>query len=217
MNGGNEMTTQGTTARAWGRGGLVFAGTVMVIIGIFHAITGIAAIIEDSFFVVGTDYAYEIDTTGWGWIHLGAGVLVAITGFFVFTGATWARWLGIFFAVVSAVANFFWLPYYPIWALVIIALDIFVIWALATTSREDMIGRGTMADTYAGAPPVGQTAGAPQSGERWPTNEPAGRHLAPEDAKDMPSRTAGQPQSGTQTPTPTGPSAGEVPPTTPQR
>ncbi len=212
------MTTQGTTARAWARGGLVFAGTVMVIIGIFHAITGIAAIIQDNFFVVGPNYAYEIDTTAWGWIHLGVGVLIALTGFAIFTGATWARWLGIFFAVVSAVANFFWLPYYPLWALVIIALDIFVIWALATTRKEDMIDRGMMADSYAGAPPAGQTAGAQQPGERWPTNEPTGRHLAPEDAKDMPGRTtAGQPPSGTQTPTRTGPSAGEVPPTTPPR
>jgi hypothetical protein len=98
---------------------------------------GIAAIARGSFFVKAPNYLYNVNITTWGWIHLGIGVLMALTGFFLFSGATWARAVGIALAVLSAIANFFFLPYYPIWSIVIIALDVFVIWALATVRRVD--------------------------------------------------------------------------------
>jgi hypothetical protein len=62
---------------------------------------------------------------------------MVLTGFFLFTGATWARAVGIGLAVLSGIANFFFLPYYPIWSLAIIAADIFIIWALATVRVPD--------------------------------------------------------------------------------
>ncbi|HEX6873064.1 MAG TPA: hypothetical protein VF163_18355, partial [Micromonosporaceae bacterium] len=89
--------------QAWANGGMIFAATMMVIVGIFQIFEGIAAIAKDSFFVVGPNYAYEIDTTVWGWIHLGVGIVVAAAGFFLFTGATVARVIGIVVAVISAV------------------------------------------------------------------------------------------------------------------
>jgi hypothetical protein len=129
---GDIMTTRSDTARAWATGGVVFAAALMVMLGIWQVIVGIAAIVEDEFFVVAPNYTYEIDTTTWGWIHLIIGVVVALAGFFLFTGATWARVVGIVLAVLSAIANFFFLPYYPLWAIVIIAVNVFIIWALAT-------------------------------------------------------------------------------------
>ncbi len=70
-------------------------------------------------------------------MHLLLGILVAVAGFFLFSGAVWARTVGVVLAVVSVVANFVWLPYYPpVWALVIIALDVFVIWALTVHGRD---------------------------------------------------------------------------------
>jgi hypothetical protein len=111
---------------------MVFAAAMMIMLGIWQILVGIAAIAEDGFFVVAPNYTYEIDTTTWGWIHLVLGVVIAVTGLFLFTGALWARAVGITLAGLSAVANFFFLPYYPLWAIVIIAVDVFVIWALAT-------------------------------------------------------------------------------------
>ena len=101
----------------------------------------IAAIFEDQFFVVGPNYVYDVDATAWGWIHLILGVVVFFAGAGALTGQTWARVVGITLACLSAVANFFFIPYYPIWSLVIIALDILVIWALAVYGRraEDTI------------------------------------------------------------------------------
>jgi hypothetical protein len=109
---------------------------VMLMVGIFHAFAGIAAIFENEFFVTGRNYAYEIDVTAWGWIHLIIGVIVAFAGISVYSGATWARVIGIVLAILSGVANFFFIPYYPVWAVLIIALDIAVIWALANYGPE---------------------------------------------------------------------------------
>ncbi|MCP2322615.1 hypothetical protein HDA40_001122 [Hamadaea flava] len=129
------MTEMSSSKRAWSEGGMVFAACMMVLLGVMQFFQGLAAIIKDSFYVVAPNYVYELDTTAWGWIHLILGALVAVTGFFLFTGADWARGVGIGLAVLSAIAQFFFLPYYPIWALVIIALDVFVIWALTVAPR----------------------------------------------------------------------------------
>jgi len=198
---------QGSAGRAWARGGTVFAATILLIVGIYQAILGIAAITNDSIFVISSGYAYRIDTTAWGWIHLGLGVLAAITGFFLFSGMTWARWIGIVFAVLSATANFFFLPYYPIWSLLIIGLDVFVIWALATVRAVDTIDDDLAAGAgYAAeAPGSGGTAMAGATpGERWPaTNQPGGRHWATDE--QAPSPGAAQPPPGTPAGTPSTP------------
>lgn len=131
------MTTQGSAARAWATGGVVFAAAMLIMVGIWQVFVGIAAIAEDEFFVVAPNYTYDLDTTAWGWIHLILGVILVLAGFALFTGANWARAIGIAVAFISAIANFFFLPYYPLWALAIIAVDVFVIWALASTwSRQ---------------------------------------------------------------------------------
>jgi hypothetical protein len=115
----------------WAIGGTVFAGVIMLLVGVFHAIAGLVAILDDQFFVVSQNYTFEFDITSWGWIHLIAGVIVVLAGIYVFSGATWARVVGIALAVLSAVANFFFIPYYPFWSLLMIALAVFVIWSLS--------------------------------------------------------------------------------------
>jgi hypothetical protein len=111
-------------------GGTIFAGVMMIMIGAFQSIAGLAAIIEDDLFVIGKDYIFSFDTTTWGWVHLLLGVVILIAGFALFGGKAWAGTLAIVLAVLSAVANFFYIPHYPFWAILIIALDVWVIWAL---------------------------------------------------------------------------------------
>jgi hypothetical protein len=120
----------------WAVGFAAFAGAIMLMAGIFQTFAGLAAIFENEFFVVSANYAYEVDVTAWGWIHLIIGVVVACAGLAVFSGAPWARAVGIMLAVLSAVANFFFIPYYPVWAVLIIALDVAIIWALASYGRD---------------------------------------------------------------------------------
>jgi hypothetical protein len=115
----------------WAVGFTVFAAVMMMLIGAFQALAGLIAIFENEFYVATRNYLYEFDVTTWGWIHLILGVIVALAGFGLLSGATWARVVGITLASLSAIANFLFIPYYPFWSLLIIVLDVFVIWALA--------------------------------------------------------------------------------------
>jgi hypothetical protein len=115
---------------------IAFAGIMMIMVGVFHAFSGLAAIVEDSFYVTTPNYLLEFDVTTWGWIHLIAGIVVAAAGFGVFAGRTWARVVGITLAFLSAIVSFAFIPYYPVWSVLIIILDVFVIWALAVHGRD---------------------------------------------------------------------------------
>ncbi len=121
----------------WTVGFVLFAAVMMMIIGAFQVIAGIAAIFEDEFFVVGANYIYDVDVTAWGWIHLVLGVVMFFAGTGAIVGATWARVVGITLASLSAIANFFFIPYYPLWSIVVIALDVAVIWALSVYGRRE--------------------------------------------------------------------------------
>lgn len=114
----------------------VFAASMMIVIGILHAVQGFVAVVNDTFYVVGSEWLFEFDVTTWGWIHLVVGLVVACAGLAVLNGAVWARTVGVILACLSVVLNFVWLPYYPVWGLVIIALDVFVIWALTVHGRD---------------------------------------------------------------------------------
>ncbi|MGH7751363.1 MAG: DUF7144 family membrane protein [Gemmatimonadales bacterium] len=124
------VTAGHETLSGWVVGFAIFAGVLMIMSGLFQVLQGLAAIIDDDFFVVRNNYAFEVDTSTWGWIHLFTGAVVALAGFGVISGNLWARILGIALALASAVVNFFYIPYYPFWSILIIAVDIVVIWAL---------------------------------------------------------------------------------------
>ncbi|WP_371659763.1 hypothetical protein [Streptomyces sp. NBC_00280] len=115
-----------------GSGWLVFAGVLMIFGGLMTLLAGIAAIADDDVFVATRNYVYEFDITGWGWIHLVMGVVITLAGAALFQGATWARVVGVGLAGLAMLANFLWIPYAPLWAVVLIALNGFVIWALCT-------------------------------------------------------------------------------------
>jgi hypothetical protein len=79
---------------------------------------------------VTANYAFDLDVTAWGWVHLIIGLLLLTAGWGLFSRSTWGASMAIFLAVLSAVANFFFIPFYPFWAILIIALDVWVIWAV---------------------------------------------------------------------------------------
>ncbi len=114
----------------WAIGGVVFAATMMIMVGIFQAFQGLAAIINDEFFVKVGEYAFNVDVTTWGWIHLILGIVVAAAGFYLFSGSALAGVVAVILASLSALSNFFFIPYYPFWSILMIALSIFVIWAV---------------------------------------------------------------------------------------
>lgn len=126
----SEHRTSDRPVSGWAVGGVLFAGTLMIVAGTFQALQGLAAIIDDDFFVVANGYAYDIDVTAWGWIHLIVGIIVALTGAFLFSGSGVAAGVAMFIAVLAAISNFFFVPYYPLWSLLNIGLAVWVIWSL---------------------------------------------------------------------------------------
>jgi hypothetical protein len=118
------------SASGWAIGVMAFAATMMVLIGVFQALTGLVAIFDDNFYVVTRNYTFDLDVTVWGWIHLVIGIAVFATGLGLFARKTWAGITAIMLCMLSALSNFFFIPYYPIWALLLIGLDIWVIWAV---------------------------------------------------------------------------------------
>jgi hypothetical protein len=117
---------------AWATGGTVFAGVLLFVDGVLAVLNGVVGIAKDNVYTRIGDYTYKFSLTAWGWIHLVIGVLLILTGIGILKGAPWARWVGVVMAGLSVIANFMWLPYQPIWAIIAIALGVFVIWALLT-------------------------------------------------------------------------------------
>ncbi|MEI2696814.1 MAG: hypothetical protein V9E94_00225 [Microthrixaceae bacterium] len=121
---------------SWAAGYAAFGGVMLVVVGFFQACAGLVAILEDEFFVVGAEWTFKFDVTTWGWIHLILGIVILASGFGIFTGNAAARTVGVIVAALSAVANFLWLPWYPIWGGIVIALDVAIIWALTAHGRD---------------------------------------------------------------------------------
>jgi len=118
-------------------GYVVFAGVMLIMLGGFQVIEGLVAILRDDYYLVTrSGLLLTMDFTAWGWTHLILGAIAVITGIGVLLGQTWARVTGIIIAVLSALANIAFLPAYPIWATIIIALDVLAIYALAVHGRE---------------------------------------------------------------------------------
>jgi hypothetical protein len=114
----------------WAVGGLTFAAVMMALIGVFQVIAGLVAIIDDDFYVVTQNYTFDVDTTAWGWIHLLLGIVVLVAAYYLTAGQAWAGAVAVVLAALSAIANFFFIPYYPFWSLLLIALAVWVIWSL---------------------------------------------------------------------------------------
>ncbi|MFF4350616.1 hypothetical protein [Streptomyces sp. NPDC001530] len=139
------MATQSTgVQQTTTRGGMgvtgwtVFASIMMIFGGIMSIFEGIAAIAEDDVFVTTRNFTFQWSLAGWGWLHLILGIVVTLAGFALFSGTMWARIVGITVAGLSMLANFAWLPWYPFWAITLMVVDAFVIWALCARTGPDV-------------------------------------------------------------------------------
>jgi hypothetical protein len=117
-------------------GWIYFAGVMMVIGGALNAFYGLVAVLNDDWVVWQNSTAVFLDLTGWGWVHLVVGLIVLLCGFGVMTGNLFARTIGVIIAGISLILNFFALPVYPLWSIVIMTIDVLVIWALTAHGRE---------------------------------------------------------------------------------
>ena len=118
-------------------GWILFAGVMMIVLGILHAFQGFIAIFHDDYFLVRiTRLAIELNYDSWGLIHLILGLVVVVSGIALLNGRLWGRIVGVILSVLSIVVNAAFLAAYPIWSTILIAVDILVIWALTVHGDE---------------------------------------------------------------------------------
>jgi hypothetical protein len=126
-----------TRERSGWVGWLVFAGLMLIMVGAFQAIDGLVALFKDEVYLVRPDgLVVNVDYTAWGWVHLLLGILLIAAGAAVFSGRAWGRTVGVLAAILSAVLNFAYIQSYPVWSLLIIAVDIIVVYALVAHGGE---------------------------------------------------------------------------------
>ena len=109
----------------------------MMLSGVWNFFEGLAAVIKGSFFVVLPNYAFNLSVHGWGWFHLIMGAIVFVAGCALLTDAFWARALGVAIVSISAIVNFLYIPYSPVWSVVLVAIDALIIWALISPRTRE--------------------------------------------------------------------------------
>jgi len=129
------MAQRNEQATGW-IGWIYFASMMMLIIGGLQIISGLLGIFRHGFFVVGTHGLVVWNYTAWGWIELIIGILLIIIGLSVISGSTWARVLASIIVVINAIGNLAFLPAYPIWSIIALIIDGFVLYALTVHGRE---------------------------------------------------------------------------------
>ena len=126
--------TEGQPSR-WAMGWTAFAGILMMT-GFWWMITGSVALLGDEFYDAIRKWIFQFDTSTWGWIHLILGIVILASGLGLFFGAIWARIVAVLLAALAGLVAFAWLPYFPIWAILLIAVSVAMIWALTVHGRD---------------------------------------------------------------------------------
>ena len=121
---------------AW-TGWVVFGAMMMILLGTFQAIAGLVALFDDGYYVVVSDeLQVNVDYTAWGWTHLLVGLVALAAGIGLMTGQMWARVVGVAVAMVSAIVNLAFLAAFPVWAIIMITLDVIIIYAITAHGGE---------------------------------------------------------------------------------
>lgn len=132
--GAETMDNYGTSG--W-TGWIVFAGVMMLMMGAFHVIQGLVALFQDTYYLVGQEgLVVQVDYTTWGWVHTILGAVVILAGVALLAGQMWARIIAVILAFGSALVNIAFLGAYPLWSLMMIAIDVLVIYAVTMHGKE---------------------------------------------------------------------------------
>ncbi|TNC29135.1 DUF7144 family membrane protein [Amycolatopsis alkalitolerans] len=132
----HDKAAAGSRRTGW-TGWVAFGGIMLVLLGLFHAVEGLVSVFDDGYYLVGSSgLVVNVDYTVWGWVHLALGVLTVIVGIGLLTGNTAARVGGVILAGISAIVNLGFVAAYPVWSILVIALDVIVIYAIVAHGRE---------------------------------------------------------------------------------
>lgn len=107
-----------------------FASVLLIISGLLHVIAGLVALFNSKVYLVAENGLIAFNFTAWGWIHIVIGIILLTAASSVLVGGYWGRTVGVIVAALSIVANMSFMSSYPIWSLLIIAINLFIIYAL---------------------------------------------------------------------------------------
>ncbi|WP_246271386.1 DUF7144 family membrane protein [Amycolatopsis acididurans] len=123
-------------ATGW-TGWIAFGGIMLVLLGLFHAVEGLVAVFDKSYYLVApSGLVVNVSYAAWGWLHFGLGVLAVLTGIGMLTGNRVAQAAGVVIAALSAIVHLAFIAAYPAWSLIIIVVDVIVIYAIMVHGRE---------------------------------------------------------------------------------
>jgi hypothetical protein len=126
---------------ARGAGWLAFAGTLLIVGGVFKILDALWAFkYDDDLSAEVQTVLFEGDLTAWGWVWLGVGIVLIVAGIAVVGGSEWARWFGIVVASLAAIAFLPWIYYQPLWTILSVSLAMLVVYALATYGGRQVPG-----------------------------------------------------------------------------
>ena len=132
----DAMVSTGSNVTGWA-GWIVFAGAMLILMGIFQAIEGLVALFRNDYYAVpASGLVINVDYNTWGWVHLILGVIAVLVGFGLVAGNIVARVVGVILAVISAVLNLAFIAAYPVWSTIVIAIDVIIIYAIIVHGRE---------------------------------------------------------------------------------
>ena len=118
---------------------VVFAAVLLGMLGLFNIIDGIAAIARSSIFIGNAKYVFG-DLRTWGWVALILGVLQILASLGVLAGNQVARWTGVALIGLNSIGQMMFIPAYPFWSLMIIAVDVVALWGLCAYGSRDNLG-----------------------------------------------------------------------------
>jgi hypothetical protein len=118
------------------QGFVVFGGMMMILVGSFNAIEGLAGIFDGGYYTTNDTALFNADLKGWGWYLLVMGVVVMVTGMGVIGGRVWARRLAVVILMLNALSHLLFMPANPAWAIIVITLDVLIIYSIITHGHE---------------------------------------------------------------------------------
>jgi hypothetical protein len=132
-----SVESEAKDVSSWTAGFIVFAALMMMLVGVFHALVGLIGVLDDDFYVVREGYELKIDIAAWGWFHMIGGSVIVVAGWYLLlTGSLWARLIAILVVSISMIWNFVSIPYYPVWSILLIAIDGAILWAIIAHGAE---------------------------------------------------------------------------------
>ena len=134
----NSQDTERVTGQVSPSGATFAVGALLLTSAILTFCVGVFALLTHEVVATGSGYVYTFQMTGWGWVNVLTGAVLAAAALAVFLNPVQARVAAIVAACLAIMVSFLWMPYYPPGAIVLIALDVVAIWGVATwtTSRE---------------------------------------------------------------------------------